>query len=145
MASFTRAGDGGFTNPLALDLEAFEHHVRGINRLDFQGTALGADIGQMMAVKLIATLAPQQRLQFVQSQPRIFDKRTALLDDVKAEPDVVSTVARKGIKTDFHPFYPIGFLRGGLFFNRINDGADKVDFVHNFGLVLVATLIVELN
>jgi hypothetical protein len=54
-------------------------------------------------------------------------------------------VARKGVKTDFHPFYLIGFLRGGLLFNRINDGADKGDFVHNSVLMLVATLIVKLN
>lgn len=145
MASFKRAVDAGFINPLAFDLETFEHHVRGIHRLDFQGTALGTDVGQMMAVKFVATPAAQQRLQFVQFQPRVFDERATLLDDVKAEPDVVGAMARKGVKTDFHPFYPIGFLCGGLFFNRINDGADKGNFVHNISLVLVATLVVELK
>jgi hypothetical protein len=124
----------GNAYPLTFGLETFKHHVRGIHRPDVQGTTLRADIGQMMAVKFVATLAPQQGVQLVQSQPRAFDKRTADLHDVKAEPDVVSAVARKGVKTDFHPFYPTGFLRGGLFFNCVYDGADKGGFMHTFYL-----------
>jgi hypothetical protein len=116
---------------LTFDPETFEHHVGGIDGLHFHGTAFGTDVGQMVAVKLVAADAQQQWFHFVQFQSRILDDGTALLDDVEAKLDMVGTVARECVETNLHPFDVFGFLRSGLFFHRIDDGADKGNFVHN--------------
>jgi hypothetical protein len=85
----------------------------------------------MMAVEFIAAFAAQHRLNFVQLQLRAGQQRTILLHDVEAEADVVCAVAGERIEADGDGFYVTRLLSCGLFFNRLNDGADKGDFMHS--------------
>jgi hypothetical protein len=52
------------------------------------------------------------------------------LDDLKTELHVLGAVAGERVETDFNELDAFGALRGGLFFNGVNNGADEMDFVH---------------
>lgn len=84
-----------------------------------------------MAMELMAALvAPQRRLHLGELERGVLDERDFLFDDVEAEPHMVAAVAGERVETDFDGFDAFGALRGGLFLNGVNDGADKMDFVH---------------
>ena len=89
-----------------------------------------------MPVKFMTALAQQERFELVEFQPGVLDEGMIRFDYVKAKADMVGTMAGERVKTDFYPFNTAGLSLGGLFFNGINNGADKGDFVHNFNLLL---------
>ena len=76
-------------------------------------------------------LAFQERFHFVEFQSGVLDERMVHLNDVKTKADVVGTMAGQRVKTDFNPFDAPGLPGGGLFFNGVNNGTDKGDFVHS--------------
>jgi hypothetical protein len=94
-----------------------------------------------MAVKLVAAFAKEQRLDFVQFQPGVFNQWMADFHDVETKTDVIGAVTGEGIKTDFKPLHASRFFRGGFFFDGVHNGADKGNFVHRFRFVFAPALI----
>jgi hypothetical protein len=74
--------------------------------------------------------AAHERRNLRQLERRVLHELAFLSDDLKTELHVLGAVAGERVETDFDEFDAFGALRGGLFLNRINDGADEMDFVH---------------
>ena len=123
-----------------LNLEPFQNHVGGIYGLHIHRAAIGADVRQVMTMKLVAALITiEQRLNFVKLQNRIFHQLAVLFHNVEAELHMIGTMARESIEADSDPLHAFGPLRGGLLFHCVNDGANEMNFVHNRYFVLRVT------
>jgi len=85
----------------------------------------------MVRLELVpAFCAPHERRDLRQRERGVLEQPALLSDDFKTELHVLAAVAGERIETDFYGFDALRALRGGLFFNGINDGADEMDFVH---------------
>jgi hypothetical protein len=114
-----------------LDFKAFEDQVGGIHGLEVQRITFWADIRQVVCLELVSAFrAAHKRRNLRQLQCGAFDEGTLLFNDFKTELHVLGAVAGKRVEADFDELDTLGALRGSLFFNRVNDGADEMDFVH---------------
>jgi hypothetical protein len=95
--------------------------------------ALGAFIRQVMRFEPVTTLsAAHERSDLVEREGRVPQQATFLLYDVEAEPNMIRTMTGEGVATNLHELHLFGALSGGLFLDGLNDGADKMNFVHNW-------------
>lgn len=83
-----------------------------------------------------ALITEQQRFQFIEFQLRALHKWVALLDDVEAESNMIDAVAGECVEANFQPLHALRLLRSGLFFHRVNDGLNQMNFVHKLWPIL---------
>src|SRR5208282_5101785 len=127
--SRSRSGAAGFIS--LLDLEAFEDHVGGVHCLEVQRIAFGANIRQVVRLELVRAFRTLHERRNLRERERgAFDKGALFFHNLKTELHMFGAVAGKRIETDFDKVDAPGPLRGSLFFNRVNDGPDEMDFVH---------------
>src|ERR1035437_8462778 len=127
--SRVRSGTADFIS--LLDLVALEDHVGRFHGLEVQRIALGADVRQVVCLELMAAFrATHERRDLGQSKRRVFEQAAVFLHQVETELHVIAAVAGERVETDLDELDAPGVLRGGLFLNGVNDGADEMDFVH---------------